>query len=360
MDGLITGLVADLEAAARRLGRPVRLMEVCGTHTMVAFRSGLRRILPPDIRLTSGPGCPVCVTPPGYVDAAIEMGRMPGVTIATFGDLVRVPGSISSLEQERAQGTQVRVVYSPTDALALARAEPARTVVFLAVGFETTTPAVALTVKAAREEGIANYLVLTAHKTMPQAMEALVRGGDVLVDGFLCPGHVSVVAGAKIFSFLADGCGIPCVVAGFEPEDILKGISMLLTQLEEERSEVEIEYERAVSWEGNAAAQKVTAEVFTECDSEWRGLGVIPDSGLALSPEYADHDAALRLGVRVAAGRPVSGCRCGDVLRGSLEPPQCPLFGRSCSLERPLGPCMVSSEGSCAAYARYGGGAGQR
>jgi hydrogenase expression/formation protein HypD len=232
-------------------------------------------------------------------------------------------------------------------------------VVFLAVGFETTTPAVALTVKAAREEGIANYLVLTAHKTMPQAMEALVRGGDVLVDGFLCPGHVSVVTGAKIFSFLADRYDIPCVVAGFEPEDILKGISMLLTQLEEGRNEVEIEYQRAVTWEGNSAAQKVTAEVFTECDSEWRGLGVIPGSGLALRPEYADHDAALRLGVRVEAGQPMAGCRCGDVLRGSLEPPQCPQFGRSCSLERPLGPCMVSSEGSCAAYARYGEGGGR-
>jgi hydrogenase expression/formation protein HypD len=356
MDGLIKGIVADLDAAAQRLGRPARLMEVCGTHTMVAFRSGLRRLLPPDVRLTSGPGCPVCVTPPGYVDAAIEMGRLPGITIATFGDLVRVPGSVSSLEQERAQGIQVRVVYSPIDALALAKAESARTVVFLAVGFETTTPAVALTVKAAREQGVSNYLVLAAHKTMPGAMEALVRGGDVLVDGFLCPGHVSVVAGAKIFSFLADTYGIPCVVAGFEPEDILEGINMLLTQLGEGRSAVEIGYERAVTWEGNTAAQKVTAEVFVEGDSEWRGLGVIPGSGMVLRPEYSEHDAALRLGVKVEAGRPMAGCRCGDVLRGSLEPPECPLFGRSCTLERPLGPCMVSSEGSCAAHARYGGG----
>jgi hydrogenase expression/formation protein HypD len=242
------------------------------------------------------------------------------------------------------------------DALVLARSEPAGTGVFLAVGFETTAPAVALTVKAAREEGVANYLVLTAHKTMPRAMEELVRGGDVLVDGFLCPGHVSVVAGAKIFSFLADAYHIPCVVAGFEPEDILEGMKMLLAQLEESRSQVEIEYQRAVTWEGNTAAQRVMAEVFTECDSEWRGLGVIPGSGLALRPEYADHDASLRLHVQVEAGQPMAGCRCGDVLRGSLEPPQCPLFGRACSLERPLGPCMVSSEGSCAAYARYGGG----
>ena len=348
-------ITADLRARAERLGHPVRLMEVCGTHTMVAFRSGLRRLLPEGVSLISGPGCPVCVTPAGYIDAALEMGRIPGTVVATFGDVMRVPGSDSSLEQDRAQGMQVRVVYSPSDALELARCEPASNVVFLAVGFETTAPTVALTVRAAREEGLSNYMILAAHKTMPRAMEALLEGGEIQIDGFLCPGHVSVVAGAGIFSFLADRYRIPCVVAGFEPEDMLQGIIMLLAQLDEGRSAVEIEYGRAVGWEGNRMAQGIVNEVFVECDSEWRGLGVIPGSGLTLRESYADFDAARRLRVEVSSGRSPAGCRCGDVLRGSIAPPACPLFGRSCSPERPVGPCMISSEGTCAAYARYGG-----
>ncbi len=347
-------LAVDLVARAERLGRPVRLMEVCGTHTMVAFRSGLRRLFPQAVSLISGPGCPVCVTPGGYIDAALEIGRMPGTVIATFGDVMRVPGSDSSLEQGRAQGMRVQVVYSPSDALDIARREPASKVVFLAIGFETTAPTVALTVCTAHEEGVDNYMVLPAHKTMPQAMEALLEGGEVQIDGFLCPGHVSVVAGARIFSFLAERYRIPCVVAGFEPEDILQGIIMLLAQLDEGKSAVEIEYTRAVSWEGNRVAQAVVDEVFMQCDSEWRGLGVIPGSGLTLRENYASVDAARRLGVEVGSGRSPAGCRCGDVLRGSIAPPACPLFGRSCSPARPVGPCMVSSEGTCAAYARYG------
>jgi len=350
----VNRLTVDLAARVARLDRPVRLMEVCGTHTMVAFRSGLRRLFPEGVSLISGPGCPVCVTPAGYVDAALEMGRTPGIVIATFGDVMRVPGSDSSLEEERARGTQVRVVYSPSDALELARRERTANVVFLAVGFETTAPTVALTVQAAYEEGLDNYMVLAAHKTMPQAMEALLEGGEVQIDGLLCPGHVSVVAGAGIFAFLAERYRIPCVVAGFEPEDILQGIVMLLAQLEEGRSAVEIEYGRAVSWEGNRLAQAVVGEVFEECDSEWRGLGVIPGSGLNLRDKYAGFDAVRRLGVNVGSGRSPAGCRCGDVLRGSIAPPACPLFGRSCTPARPVGPCMVSSEGTCAAYARYG------
>jgi len=323
---------------------------------MVAFRSGIRRLLPEAVSLISGPGCPVCVTPAGYVDAAIEVGRTPGTVVATFGDLIRVPGSDSSLEQERAKGMQVRVVYSPSDALELARSEPENTVLFLAVGFETTAPTVALTIQAARDGGIGNFMVLTSHKTMPRAMEALLEGGEVQIDGFLCPGHVSVVAGAGIFSFLVERYRTPCVVAGFEPEDMLEAVSMLLAQMDEDRSSLEIQYRRAVTMDGNRSAQRVVSEVFAECDSEWRGLGVIPASGLKVREKYADLDAEQRLGIRVGSGSVAAGCRCGDVLRGSITPPECDLFGRSCTPARPVGPCMVSSEGTCAAYARYGGG----
>jgi hydrogenase expression/formation protein HypD len=346
--------VDEIEERAQKIGRPVRLMEVCGTHTMVAFRSGLRGLLPDSVSLISGPGCPVCVTAAGYIDAAVELSRRPEVIVATFGDLLRVPGSTSSLEAERALGASVRLVYSPTDALAMARQDASRLVVFLAVGFETTAPGVAVTLRAAWEEGVSNYLVLSAHKTMPRAMEALVTGGEVKIDGFVCPGHVSVVTGASAFSFLAEKYGIPCVVTGFEDLDLLKGVAMLLSQLSEGRSELEIEYARAVTPEGNREAQRIVADVFEVCDSEWRGLGVIDGSGLAVGRLYKEHDAAVRLGLEVWPGRPSEGCRCGDVLRGALAPPQCPLFARSCIPTNPVGPCMVSSEGACAAHWRYG------
>ena len=347
-------LVDDLVERSRHLDRPVRFMEVCGTHTMVAFRSGIRRLLPDGVSLVSGPGCPVCVTPAGYIDAAIEIGHKPGTVVTTFGDLIRVPGSESSLEQERADGMAVRVVYSPSDALEIAKSDPSQNVVFLAVGFETTVPTVALTLQAAQEEQVANFMVLSAHKTMPRAMEALVEGGEVQIDGFLCPGHVSVVTGAGIFAFLAERYQTPCVVGGFEPEDILEAISMLLAQVEEGRSALEIQYSRAVTMEGNQVAQRVADQVFTECDSEWRGLGVIPGSGLALKDQYADLDGERRLGISVGAGSSAAGCRCGDVLRGSLTPPECALFGTACTPERPLGALMVSSEGACAAHYNFG------
>ena len=346
--------VARIEECSGRIGRDVRLMEVCGTHTMVAFRSGLRSLLPASVALISGPGCPVCVTPEGYVDAAIGLSRRPGVTIATFGDLVRVPGSASSLEKERAGGAAVEVVYSATDALTLARRDPGRSVVFLAVGFETTIPGIAVAVRTAGQEGLTNFTILSALKTMPGPLRALASGGEVAIDGLICPGHVSVVTGASAFSFLPDEYGIPCVITGFEDLDLLEGVAMLLAQIAESRSEVEIEYARAVTRDGNLIAQRVMAEVFEECDSEWRGLGVIPASGLALRDSYLVHDAARRYGVEVTSGRPPEGCRCGDVLRGALAPPDCPLFDRRCTPATPVGPCMVSSEGACAAFWRYG------
>jgi len=342
--------VAEL---AGRLGRHVTFMEVCGTHTMAVSRSGLRSLLPANVRLISGPGCPVCVTDTGYMDAAVELARRPGVMVTTFGDLVRVPGSRSSLERERAAGADVRVVYSPSDALVLARENPDKQVVFLGVGFETTVPTVAWTIKKAAQEGVGNFSVLAAHKTMPFAMEALLKDREVKIDGFICPGHVSVITGAKLYRFIPERYGIPCVVCGFEAVDVIQCVAMLLAQLIEKRAAVEIEYTRSVNEDGNLAAQRLIAEVFEECDAAWRGIGVIPRSGLAIRPEFGRWDTAKVFGVRWGEAKPHPGCRCGDVLRGVLTPMACPLFAQSCTPLNPLGPCMVSSEGTCAAYYRY-------
>jgi hydrogenase expression/formation protein HypD len=346
-------LAGQIAAAAQRVGRSAQFMEVCGTHTMAAFRSGLRQLLPANVRLISGPGCPVCVTDTNYIDAAIELARRPDVIVTTFGDLMRVPGSASSLERERAAGADVRVVYSPTDAVRLAGEKPGKQVVFLGVGFETTAPTVAASITQAARDGLANYFVLCAHKTMPRAMEALLRDQEVKVDGFICPGHVSVITGAAMYRFICEKYRIPCVVAGFEPWDMLKAVEMLLEQLAGGRATVEVEYRRAVTERGNAAAQKLLAEVFEECDAGWRGIGNIPGSGLAIRNKYAALDAVKALGVKFAPATPHPGCRCGDVLRGVIAPPECKLFGKACTPINPFGPCMVSSEGTCAAYYKY-------
>jgi hydrogenase expression/formation protein HypD len=346
-------LVQVIEELAARVGRDVRFMEVCGTHTMVAFRTGLRQLLPPNVRLISGPGCPVCVTDTNYIDAAIELSRRANVIVATFGDLLRVPGSESSLERERAAGAVVHIVYSPTDALALARENPAKQVVFLGVGFETTAPTVAASIQRAAQERLENFSVLCAHKTMPQAMEALLKDQEVKIDGFICPGHVSVVTGAAMYRFVCERYHIPCVVSGFEAWDMLNTIAMLLAQIAEGRATVEVEYSRSVTEHGNAAAQQLMREVFEESDASWRGIGTIPRSGLAIRPKYGRFDATKALHVQFAAAKPHAGCRCGDVLRGVITPLDCKLFGRACSPVNPLGPCMVSSEGTCAAYYKY-------
>ena len=352
--GAVKTLVTPINDLARRIGRDVNLMEVCGTHTMAAFRSGLRQLLPRNVHLISGPGCPVCVTDTNYIDAAIALCRRPGLVLTTFGDLTRVPGSDSSLERERAAGADVRVVYSPTDALALARQNPAKTIVFLGVGFETTAPTVAASIVAAAKNGLKNFFVLAAHKTMPQAMEALLRDQQVKIDGFICPGHVTVITGAAIYRFICEQYKIPCVVSGFEPFDMLKATEMLLAQIAAGRSEVEIEYSRSVNDRGNVAAQKLMAEVFEECDAGWRGIGNIPGSGLAIRATYAPFDAAKALAVKFEPARPHPGCRCGDVLRGMITPPECKLFAAACTPTNPFGPCMVSSEGTCAAWFKYG------
>jgi len=338
---------------ARQIKRPVQFMEVCGTHTMAAFRSGLHQLLPKNVQLLSGPGCPVCVTDPSYIDAAIELAGHPDIIVATFGDLVRVPGSDSSLEQERAAGANVRIVYSPTDALVLARECPSKKVVFLGVGFETTAPTVAWAINQAALDGLKNFFVLCAHKTMPQAMDALLRGQDVKIDGFICPGHVSVITGAQIYRAISAQYKIPCVVTGFEAWDILWAVKMLLQQLVDGRAEVENEYSRSVSEAGNPAAQQLMAQVFEPCDVSWRGMGTIAGSGLRIRQEYARFDAAAALDVIFTEARVNPACLCGTVMRGMATPFECRLFGRACSPMHPVGPCMVSSEGVCAAYFKY-------
>jgi len=351
--------VADLvrlieERAARLAGQEIRLMEVCGTHTMALFRSGVRSMMPANVKLISGPGCPVCVTPMGVVDASVEVARRDGVTVATFGDMLRVPGRRSSLERARAEGADVRVVYSPLDALKMAETEPRRTVVFLAIGFETTSPAVAATVAYARGRGLKNLLFIVTHKVIPPAMVAILEGGEARVKGFLCPGHVSVTTGSAVFEPLAERYHAPCVVTGFEAEDLLEGVGMLLLQIVEDKPRVEIQYKRWVTREGNAKARERINEVFEVCDTAWRGLGTIPGSGLRLRDELRRFDAIDQLGIEVPPELENPGCSCGEVIRGVMDPPECPLFANACTPASPVGPCMVSTEGSCAAFYKYG------
>jgi len=355
---------ARAEALLRRIRahatRPVRLMEFCGTHTHAIFRHGLRQLLPPQVTMLSGPGCPVCVTSAADLDRAIALSRIPGVTIATFGDMMRVPGSQGSLQEAKAAGADVRVVYSSLDALDLARKQPDRTVVLLGVGFETTAPTVAAAIVQAAAEGLGNLRLLSLHKLTPPATHAILRSGEVALDGILAPGHVSAIIGAQAWQFVARDYALPCTVTGFEPLDILAGIADLVEQHEAGRAELHNAYPRGVRPQGNPAALELMGRVFAPAPASWRGLGTLPGSGLALREEYRAFDAAPLLaahGVGTAEAREPAGCRCGDVLRGALAPNRCPLFRRVCTPERPVGPCMVSSEGSCAAYYRYGGDA---
>lgn len=352
---LVRKVLRKLKSRAHKLPTgALKFMEVCGTHTMSAARFGLRRLLPENIRLISGPGCPVCVTPAGYIDAAIKLAQSPEVVIATFGDMVRVPGSDSSLEQAQAEGANLQVIYSPLDALSLAQAKPEKKIVFLAVGFETTVPNVAATVLAAGKSGIRNFFALVAHKLIPPAMCALLEAPYVHIDGFLCPGHVSVIIGPEAYQTIASTFHTPCVVAGFEPFDILQAICMLVEQKLKGEHKIDVEYRRAVRAGGNPRARAIMKEVFQPVDADWRGLGRIPTSGLKLKPALCRFDAEAHFGIRIEAGKDHPECRCGDVLRGTIEPPECKLFGKACTPRGPLGACMVSSEGTCAAYFKYG------
>ncbi len=350
---LVQGLAAAIVQEARQLPEPVRFMEVCGTHTMAIARFGLKSLLPPQIRLVSGPGCPVCVTPVSYLDHAIALALLPDVVVATFGDLMRVPGSCSSLMIERARGADVRVVYSALDAVKLAVELPQKRVVFLGVGFETTTPTIAAAIASARQQQLSNFFVLTSHKTMPEAMRLLSTDPQLQIRGYLCPAHVSTVTGSEAYRPLAEEFGIPCVVTGFEPADVLQGVLMLLRQCCSGRAVVENQYARAVSRQGNPRAQALVTGLFKCCDTTWRGLGMIPGSGLALRDEYACFDAARMVPVELPEAAEPAGCCCGEVLTGRMSPRECPLFGAACTPETPVGACMVSSEGSCAADWRY-------
>jgi len=341
---------------AELVTRPLALMEVCGTHTMAISKAGLRSRVPRPLRLLSGPGCPVCVTPREQIDQAIAMAREPGVVVASFGDMLRVPGATSSLERERAAGARVQIVYSPVDALALAQDIPDQLVVFIGVGFETTSPTVAATLVRAAEAAVDNFYVLPAFKLVPPAMAALLAGGGARIDGFICPGHVTAIIGSAAYRPLCDQHHIPCVVTGFEVLDILDGVTMLLEQIATGRAAVEVQYRRAVTDAGNTTARALLERVFRVCDSSWRGIGTIPGSGLELAPEFERFDARRRIPVEVAPAPGFDrGCACGEVMRGLLLPPDCPLFGQACVPAHPVGPCMVSSEGACAAYHRYGG-----
>ncbi len=330
------------------------LMEVCGTHTMVIFKQGLRGMVPENVNLLSGPGCPVCVTSQEDIDKAIALAGDRKVIITTFGDMMRVPGTNSSLEQEKANGADVRIIYSPSEALKVARENPDRKVVLLAVGFETTSPLIAASLLDAQKEKIGNFFVFSSHKLIPPAMEVLSKSKDLNIDGFICPGHVSVTIGSDAYRFIAEKYDVPCVIGGFEPLDVLQSIYMLLRQIKEKRAEVEIEYFRAVRRQGNRIAQQLISEVFEVADVRWRGLGIIPGSGLKLKKEFSRFDAEREFRPKIKRSKENPNCACGEVLKGVKKPTQCKLYGRICTPEEPYGPCMVSSEGTCAAYYKYG------
>ena len=354
-DGELGRAVAAQILGAVEPGRHYKLMEVCGGHTHSIYRYGVDDLLPDSVELVHGPGCPVCVIPMGRVDDGIALAHEPGVTFTCFGDMMRVPGSDGSLLDAKAAGADVRMVYSPLDALRIAKANPEREVVFFAIGFETTAPSTALTLKRARAEGVGNFSVMCNHVTIVPPLRALLESPDLRLDGFVGPGHVATVVGARPFEFVPAEYGRPLVVSGFEPLDILQGVHMILRQLAEGRCEVENQYKRVVPYDGNPRALQVMAEVFElRPHFEWRGLGFISHSGLKLSEAYADLDAERRWtvpGVRVADPK---ACQCGEVLKGVIKPFECKVFGSACTPERPIGTCMVSSEGACAAYYNFG------
>jgi hydrogenase expression/formation protein HypD len=342
-----------IDAIRQTSSRPINLMEVCGTHTMSIFRHGIRDVLPKTIRLLSGPGCPVCVTAQPEIDAFIAYARVEGTIVATFGDLMRVPGTESSLQKEKAAGRDIRIVYSAFDALKIAQAYPDRRVVFLGVGFETTAPTIAASILAARDMQVPNFLVACAHKTVPPALEALMNTDQVRINGFLLPGHVSVILGLQAYRSFFERYRVPCVVAGFEPADILEAVRRLVEQIETNRPQLDNAYLRAVGEEGNPKAREIMEQVFAPTDAVFRGIGRIPASGLRIRPEFAGHDAAVQIPVEVPESREPAGCDCGNILIGAKTPPECRLFRRACTPENPIGPCMVSSEGTCAAYYRF-------
>jgi hydrogenase expression/formation protein HypD len=332
-----------------------KIMEVCGTHTMAIARFGIREMMPEGLRLISGPGCPVCVTPTSILNAAISLSEVENAVIVTFGDMMRVPGTEKTLEVRKAEGADIRVLYSVLDMLSIAGEEKEKNFIFISVGFETTTPGIAMSILETEKMGLANVSFLVANRFVIPAMDALCKSGESRIDGFLCPGHVSVIIGYGSYRSIADQYGIPCVVSGFEPVDILLAVEDIVRRVTEKRGGVGNAYSRVVTEEGNKHAVEIMNRVFQPVEAEWRGIGFIPESGLALREEFEHLDALKRFGVELVSHPDPKGCRCGDVLKGLIIPPECALFATRCKPESAVGPCMVSSEGSCAAYYKYGG-----
>jgi len=331
---------------------PVRLMEVCGGHTVAIRKFGIPALLPPTIQLLSGPGCPVCVTGKSLINKAIKLASQKDVIVATYGDLMRVPGSNSTLEKERANGADVRMVYSPLDTLEIAKNNPDKKLVFPGIGFETTSPASAVTITLAKKENLDNFYLLNAHKIMPPAMEMLMDD-EVKIDGYICPGHVSTITGSAIYKTIVEKYGLGCVITGFEPVDILQGILMLVKQVESKNPQVEIQYKRAVKPNGNTKALRLLNDVFELKDDWWRGLGTVPQSGLKLKKKVEKFDADIQFDLNIPEPKEEKGCICGKILKGLKSPTDCKLFKKVCTPENPVGACMVSSEGACQAYFRY-------
>lgn len=350
--GISKALVARIREKSTR---PLRLMEVCGTHTMAIFRYGIRSVLPDTITLLSGPGCPVCVTAQKDIDAYVMLAKIPNVILATFGDLMKVPGSGSSLSAQKAKGADIRMVYSIFDALAVAKENPDKEVVFCALGFETTTPTIAGAVLTAKAQGVNNFSIYSANKMTPPALAALMETDGVKIDGFILPGHVAVITGLDAFVQIFEKYRIPSVVTGFEPVDLLKAMLILVEQNEANTPGLINAYPRAVADSGNPKARAIMDQVFEKADSLWRGIGNIPDSGMVLRESFCQFDAASKFDISVPQVREPAGCDCGRILMGLKRPDQCRLYKKACTPMHPVGPCMVSSEGACAAFYKYGG-----
>jgi hydrogenase expression/formation protein HypD len=349
-------VIKKINKLAEKIDRPMNLMEVCGTHTVAIFRHGIRSVIPSSIRLLSGPGCPVCVTSINDVETAIELAHKEDVILTTFGDMMRVPGIKNTLYDARAEGRDVRIVYSPMDSLQIAKENGHKKVVFFATGFETTSPSVAATLFMADNEGVENFYIHSVHKLVPPALEALVNLEGVNLDGFILPGHVSTIIGVKPYAFLSENHSIASVIAGFGAEDILHGILMLLDQIASDTNKVQVQYKGVVREEGNPKALEMLWHYFEVDDAYWRGVGVLPKSGLILKDEHSARNALQLYDIDVGEVREAAACKCGDVLTGKIVPTECSLFGKVCTPEKPVGACMVSTEGSCAAYYKYGEG----
>ena len=350
---LVSGLMAAIKNRAANIDKEITLMEICGTHTHVIGRFGIKKLLPANIRLVSGPGCPVCVTSIRDVDKALYLAGLKNVIFATFGDMLRVPGTDrASLQESRAAGADVRVVSSVADCIDLAEVNRGKEVIMMGIGFETTAPTVASVIEVCREKGIKNFSIFSVHKVVPPAVKALIEDPSLNIDGFICPGHVSTIIGTKPYVIIPEA-GRAAVITGFEPVDVLEGILMILGQIADGKKEVAIQYTRGVKPEGNPRAREIMHRVFLSGDSEWRGLGNIPGSGLFLRDEYKTFDVLERFDIPPIHSEEIKGCGCGDILKGIRLPDQCPLFRKTCTPTNPIGPCMVSSEGTCAAYYKY-------